>query len=263
MFESITSALQNITVFQILAVITIIVLILGYIYKNMDVDTRHVLIKMTPLDVKKDVVTADIVQSTLLGTSGSTVMCFINLQDGNRTASYTNDYVPLVFIDNNWFLEVAHQASSTSARLRVQTNNAGTTNTELIELPTIPRQKWVFIAVLREGRRFDVIYDNRIVASHRLMYYPVVISSPLSIGNDTLHGKAIHMIINGTRLTPDQVERQRLVYVNTNNEILEDNSIIMSLPTINLFAECPPGLPCDTITVPPKNKMLEWKTPYA
>ena len=263
MFESVSYAIEHITVFQVLAVVTIIVIILGYVYKNMNTGNTDVLPTITPLNVKKDIVMADVIERTLLGTSGSTVLCFINLQDGNRTASYKDDYVPLLFVDNNWFLEVSHQSSSTSARLRVQLNNDGTYVMKTIDLPSIPRQKWVFIAILREGRRFDVIYDNRIVASHRFEYYPVIISSPLSIGNERLVGKIIHVILNDRRLSPDEVERRRTMYVDTNNEIMEDHSIIMSLPTINLFAECPPGLPCDTITFPPKNKMLEWQTPYA
>jgi hypothetical protein len=27
-------------------------------------------------------------------------------------------------------------------------------------LPPIPKQKWMFIAILRDGRRFDIIYNN-------------------------------------------------------------------------------------------------------
>jgi hypothetical protein len=40
------------------------------------------------------------------------------------------------------------------------TNNSGTQQEEYIELPPIPRQKWICISILREGRRFDIIYDN-------------------------------------------------------------------------------------------------------
>ena len=134
---------------------------------------------------------------------------------------------------------------------------------ETIELPQIPKQKWIFIAILRDGRRFDIIYDNKIVASQRLEYYPVVISSPLSVGNKGLDGSVIHVIINGTRLTPNAVERERLTHVDTNNTVLEANSIDISFPGLKLFAQCPSGLPCDPITKPPNNNLVQWKTPYA
>jgi len=134
---------------------------------------------------------------------------------------------------------------------------------EIIDLPNIPKQKWVFLAILRDGRRFDVIYDNQLVASHRLEYYPVIISSPLSVGNKGLAGSVLHVLVNGTRLTPSEVERTRVGYVDTNNTVLESSWIASSFPSIGLFAQCPSGLPCDPITKPPANNLFQWRTPYA
>lgn len=255
--------INAITIYHVLAVVFIIVLILLYIYNKQGPQNIDVLPSMTTLSKKKDIVMPDVTQSTLLGSGSSTVMGFFNLQMGNRTQTYGNNFVPMLFVDNNWWLEIANGSNGGNAvaRLRVATNKS---QPEIIELPPIPYQKWVFIAILRDGRRFDVIYDNRIAASSLLEHYPVVITSSLSIGNDIgLNGKVAHVIINSSRLSPDEVERQRKIYVTTNNEVVEDNSIIASLPTITLAAECPPGLPCDNVTKPPLNKMYKWKTPYA
>lgn len=227
---------------------------------------NDVLPKMTPLDQKKDILMSVITQQTLLAGAGSTTMGFFNLQDGDRTQKLINSYTPLLQIANNWYLEIASaspQRDQSSARLRVTTNDGGVLNDEIIELPQIPKQKWIFIAVLRDGRRFDIIYDNKIVASQRLQNYPVVISSPLSIGNSGLAGSVIHVIVNASRLSPSDVERERVAHVDTNNTVLEANSIDISFPGLNLFAQCPPGLPCDPITQPPSNNLLQWSTPYA
>jgi hypothetical protein len=227
---------------------------------------NDILTTMTPLGVKKDILTSDIVQKTLLGGSGSTVMGFFNLKGGDRTVKYNDGYTPLMQVENNWFLEISPSPigkESSAARLRVQTSDSGTLKQEFIELPQIPKQKWIFIAILRDGRRFDVIYDNKIVASQRLEYYPVVISSPLSIGDKGLDGSVIHVIINGKRLTPTEVERDRVARVDTNNTVLEADSFDISFPGLKLFAQCPPGLPCDPITQPPSNNLVQWKTPYA
>ena len=70
-------------------------------------------------------------------------------------------------------------------------------------------------------------------------------------------------MINDRRLAPNEVERERVKYVDTNNTVLESNAISMSLPNIRLLAQCPPGLPCDSITKPPGNNLLEWESPYA
>jgi len=222
--------------------------------------------KMTPLNIKKDILTSDIVHSTLLGTTGSSVMGFFYLLGGDKTQKYTNGFTPILQVDNNWFLEIVPSPTGnilSTTRLRVHTNDGGQITQEIIELPSIPKQKWTFIAVLRDGRRYDIIYNNQIVASHTLEFYPVVISSPLSIGNIGLNGSVIHLMINGIRLSPTEIERERVSHIDTNGMVLEANIIPISFPGLNLFAKCPPGLPCDTITQPPNNKLMKWKTPYA
>lgn len=231
-----------------------------------------VLTTLTPLSKQKQIVMAEKVQSTLLEKGGSTVMGFFNIQQGDRTATYIDklrpdEYKPLMQVVNNWYLEISHNPGgiqNTNARLRVTTkDSSGTATDEIIDLPSLPKQKWVCIAILRDGRRFDVMYDNKIVSSQRLQNYPVVISNPLLIGNKSLDGSAIHVIISDHRLTPTEVDRERLKYVDTNNMIIESNAIDMSFPNIRLFSQCPPGLPCDPVTKPPRNNLLQWKTPYA
>jgi hypothetical protein len=251
-------------IFGVLLILTTLYIIVYVIYPGSG--NNDVLTTMTPLNVKKDIVTSDIVQSTLLSTAGSTVMGFFYLLDGDKTPNYTNGFTSIMQIDNNWFLEIAPAPtgnSSSSARLRVQTNDGGQVTQEIIDLPSIPKQKWTFIAVLRDGRRFDVIYNNQIVASQILEFYPVVISSPLAIGNTGLNGSVIHVMINGVRLTPTAVERERVAHIDTNGTVLEADKVAISFPGLNLFAQCPPGLPCDPITRPPSSNLMQWKTPYA
>lgn len=227
---------------------------------------NDILPNLTPLNYKKDILTSDITLSTLLSSSGSSVMGYFNLKAGDRTVKYKDGYTPLIQVDNNWHLEISPSPlgkDNIAARLRVKTSDGGNFKEELIELPQIPKQKWIFIAILRDGRRFDVIYDNKIVASQRLEYYPVVISSPLAVGNKELNGSVIHVMINGNRLSPTQVERKRVSHVNANNTVLEATTIDISFPGLKLFAQCPPGLPCDPVTRPPNNNLVQWKTPYA
>jgi hypothetical protein len=251
-------------IFGVLLILTTLYIIVYVIYPGSG--NNDVLTQMTPLNVKKDIVTSDVVQSTLLGTSGSTVMGYFYLLDGDKTPKYMNSFTPIMQIANNWFLEVAPSptgSASSTAQLRVQTNDGGQITQEIIQLPAIPKQKWTFIAVLRDGRRFDIIYNNQIVASQILEFYPVVISSPLAVGNTGLNGSVIHVMINGTRLSPTAVERERVTHIDTNGTVLEADKIAMSFPGLNLFAQCPPGLPCDPVTRPPNSNLMQWKTPYA
>jgi len=254
-------------IFGIILILIALYIVFYVIYPSSGND--DVLRHMTPLNEKKDILMSDVTKNKILGSAGSTVMGFLKFGAGDRTANYNDRFTPFLQVENNWFVEVSQAPTASNAntraaaRLRVKTNDGGAIKEEIIDLPEIPKQKWVFIAVLRDGRRFDVIYDNKLVASQRLENYPVVMSSPLSVGNKGLDGSVIHVIINGKRLSPTDVERERLAYIDTNNTVLEDNSIDMSFPSIKLFARCPSGLPCDPITKPPNNNLFQWKSPYA
>jgi len=259
-------------IFGIILLAIVIYIIVYVIYPSSG--SNDMLPNITPLNTKKDVVTSNIVQTKILGSAGSTVMGFFKLDSGDRTIKSDITFIPVMFVESNWYLEIAQSpVKNVSARLRVITNKyekiitsgqtKPTTQSEIIELPPIPKQKWVFIAILRDGRRFDIIYDNKIVGSQRIPNYPVVISMPLSIGNKQLNGSAVHIVINGVRLSPNDVESERITHVDTNNMVIEANPVDMSLPGLNLFAQCPPGLPCKPITRPPNNSLLKWDTPYA
>jgi hypothetical protein len=250
----------------------IILGLIYYLFYYSEVNIMDVLTTMTPLSDNKIIVMSEQTQAMLLGTGSSTVMGFFNIQQGDRTTTYIDklrpdEYKPLFQVANNWFFEISHGPNGykqTNARIRIRTkDSSGTIKDEVMELPPLPKQKWICIAVLRDGRRFDVIYDKQIVSSQRLQNYPVVIGSPLSVGNKGLSGSVIHVIISGRRLTPTEVERERLKYVDTTNMIIESNIFNVSFPNISLFGQCPPGLPCDPITKPPPSNLLQWKTPYA
>jgi hypothetical protein len=176
-------------------------------------------------------------------------------------------FIPLLQIENNWVLEISPAPdfkTGVSARLRVFTSIPGKQDiAEIIELPPFPQQKWVFVGILRDGRRFDVLYNNQIVSSHRLNNYPQVIPSSLTIGSKGLIGSVIHVLTNNVRMSPYDIERLRSTYIDTNGVVLEDNTLDISLPSINIFAKCPPGLPCDPVTQPPPNNLIQWSTPYA
>jgi len=249
----------------VIVVIVIIVIILLY-SKSQDDGTIMIQNTTLPLNEKKDLIMPDVVRNKILGNSSSTVMGFFKLNGGNRTANYTTPYIPLLQVEKNWSLEISPTPQGTDhnvARLSISTSKAGTITTERIDLPEIPKQRWVFIAILRDGRRFDVIYDNKIVASHRLEAYPVIIPSPLSVGNTGLDGFTNYIMINEKRLAPADVEAIRLSYVDTNGIITEKAVISLSLPSIKFTDFCLPGFPCNFITAPPANNLVKWNSPYA
>lgn len=262
--------IQSIVLLMVVLSVTFY-LIFYVIYPS--VTNKDFLPSMASLDKKKDIIMPDVAKNMLLENSGSTLMGFIKLTMGDRTGIYSGNglqFHPIVYSNHNWYLETISNPKNkehSSARMRITTKNrSASTHDEIINLPPIPKQKWVFIAILREGRRFDIIYDNRIVASKRLENYPVMEATTISIGSKGLSGSAIHFMINGTRLSPVDVERERLAHVDSTNSVVEDNPMMVtlpSLPSINIFSQCPPGLPCEPITKPPKNSFYQWESHYA
>ena len=239
-----------------------------YFYKGSS--PNDLLPDLTPLNEPKDVGMPDMIHKKVLQSSGTSVMGFFKLLEGDRTPTMggKDEFTPLMSVPQNWAIEVSPapmQGRPYAVQLRVAVKTATTVKETVIPLPSIPYQKWVFVAVLREGRRCDVIYDNRIVASHRLEHYPVHIVSPLTVGHKRFRGSVIHVMVTDRRMTPTEVETERTRFVDTNGMIPEDHSIQVLFPkfTLPYFSECPPGLPCQPVTRPPHDNLLKWSTPYA
>lgn len=207
------------------------------------------------------------VRETLLGGEGSTLSAFVNVQMGDRTVRMDNsNYSTLLGIPGGVEFQMA-PAPSASGLLngvvaRVQIKNIRG-EMETMEVPPLPLQKWVFLTVLRDGRRFDVMYDDKIVASHRLVDYPAQISNQLVVGGKAFLGQAVHVLMAGTRLTPTQVQQQRGSLADTTGAPPAKFPLPLPIPFGSLQAVCPPGLPCNPISAPPPNSLKSWSTPYA
>jgi hypothetical protein len=57
--------------------------------------------------------------------------------------------------------------------LTIKTGSGSTIHIESISLPAIPLQKWTIVTIAQEGRRIDVYYGEKAVASTFLKYTPV------------------------------------------------------------------------------------------
>lgn len=217
--------------------------------------------------------------ATLYGQSSSTVLFFVNYRLGNRTAKLQSpsNYTPIIMMNGSFALEVSpaylssssatSQSGSTTTRLAVYIAAPTGPTLQYIQLPPLPQQTWIQVAILRDGRRFDVMYDDQLVASERLPTLPVATQSELIIGNSALIGEAIHGFIYNYRLNPIDVAKNRSRYINTAEYPVGAQPSLVTLPLIptglqNIVAECPPGLPCNTISQPPKSPFKMWKTPY-
>ena len=208
------------------------------------------------------------VRDTLLGGAGSTLSAFLNVQMGDRTIRVDDsNYSTLMGIPGSVEFQIAPAPkagggleNSVTARLQVKTS-LGTMET--IDVPAFPLQKWVFLTILRDGRRFDVMYDDQVVASHRLVEYPAQIANQLVVGGKAFLGQATHVLMAGSRLTPTQVQQQRAQLADTTGMPPIKFPLPVPIPFGLFQTSCLPGLPCNPIQTPPPNQLKSWSTLYA
>lgn len=220
------------------------------------------------------VMMSDDVKKILFGGAGSTVAAFVNAHIGDKTPKMNGAHYPLLASEGAFSLEIAPtsiESGQTTAQLRVTSATPTGNQDETIALPNFPLQKWVLVSVLRDGRRFDVMYNDRLIASHRLTYYPAAPTMPLRIGSSALLGSAVHVLVAGERVSPSVLRAERAKLADTNgapvvpmNMYVPDGIGEAAATVVSKFKTlCLPGLPCEAVSEPPANSMKAWSTPYA
>jgi hypothetical protein len=215
---------------------------------------------LTPLNKKTELISSNQAVQTFLKGEGGTIAGLFNVYMGDRTVALgATNYTTLVGIVGTVELQLvpanASSPTKSTARLKV--------GSEIIDLPPFPQQTWVFLAILRQGRRFDVIYNNKIVASHRLDNYPTGTTNTLQMGDSAFLGNAIHINIVNRRLSPQELATMRGSISDTTGAPPTPLPFPFpfSLPSFQNF--CLPGLPCNPVTTPPKDTMKQWNSMYS
>jgi len=235
----------------------IVYLVVGLVYGKATIqDTAP---KIIPINTPKVVYDSDSVKNNLLSHGGSTVMAFVNVRFGDRTTKIGNEFISVLGVKDSFSFDITPE----SAQLTVMTQAGTSLEEEIIPIPKLPLQKWICVSILRDGRRFDILYDDQIVASHRLQYFPRVVLNPLIIGNTSLLGNGIHVLVAPYRLTPTDVAKQRAKLVDMNGRPVKAGTAFGLPPIPSMELVCLPGLPCNQISKPPTDRLKSWYTPYS
>lgn len=251
---------MNAYVYGIIAVLAIFIayMLFNTFYKR---EAKLAIVNDATIDLSKtvNVMTSDQSMKLLQTVNGSTFICLMKLTAMNRTSSLNNPYVSMLSIPGVWSLDLSTSMGNSkvpAARLAIQTvKSDGGSLLEVLELPSIPMQKWVQIAILREGRRFDVVYNNQVVGSISCKFYPAIQTSPLKAGNSSIIGVMGFSQAAARRLTFDEVEGARKALTDTRGAPAMDG---FRLPKFG----CPGGLFCMT-QAQPSNPYKQWSSPYA
>lgn len=245
--------------------------------------------------------------------TGRYSLCACGGPVGNECTNCTHQgYIPIININNVIVLEGlgapdASRQGKASVQLtiktqssgKIQDNSGGTlnpvkrardtvgTNTEdqyseiYIEtfvLPPLPFQKWTMITINREGRRFDIYYNNTLVLSKHTTanVFPRVIDKTVKVGNPALNGACGFFSIYDTIQNAKAIEGQYNSLTTTKGSPLFNNNppdiafTKLSLDRLssgsgvpNIPSLCSSGDCINSPRVAPAKPYYNWHTNYA
>jgi hypothetical protein len=246
----------------IIAAIILIAAIIAYFTMYYRAEGNIADIAKGPFDLSKKavIIPTETAKKYLFSTNEFTLSFFIKLDGHDKTSRINGQPISIIQQTGTWGMQ--YIPSKNPAYLfeikRLGTDANGAYINQIINLPPLPQRKWVYVSILREGRRIDILYNDEIVGSAYLNTFPVVSSKPVEIGNPSLSG--VIALVNGAsrRYTPDDIRAERAARADTRGKpYLAESSFDVSLPTF----ECS-GDSCNKpefVNKPTKS----WSSPYA
>jgi hypothetical protein len=213
------------------------------------------------------------------GTSGATLIFYVNPTIKDRTAVSGSEYANLVQIGSTCVFKIltAPDASrglvlSPAQIVITESPSAvGATNpTETIEIPNFPLQKWTAVAIVKQGRKFNIYINGKLKVSHMCTAMPIDIDKPLIVGDVRLGGTLALMSIASRPMQSDEIRSivQNTVDIDGKphlySNILPFLSFPISFPFSFMNSLLCPGGNCSTSGTTLKIRPFEeWVTSYA
>ena len=216
-----------------------------------------------PIDLSAPavVISADEAKALLQSNNGSTISAFIKIDGIDKSGVFDATPINIMEQPECWALQYIPQNESYSSptyRFLIQTMDlSGKGQPEIIPLSLFPEQKWIYFSILKEGRRFDIVYNKNIIASSYLTKYPKVDTQAIRIGNNAIRGQAAYINGANKRYTIEEIAEEWAARADTRGKpYLPTESI---LPTFG----CPDGLFCFSTISGPNDMKKFWTSPYA
>lgn len=145
---------------------------------------------------------------------------------------------------------------------RKVTDNTTEVVEETLVLPSIPLQRWTMITIARDGRRYDIYYNDKLVSSKRTEHVIDVNSAinPIVAGDPKLMGSVAYIEVFDARLTQAQVAANYSRLADTTGQpyLTKETNILSDMLTLCKGGNCLKGP-----AVRPSSPLLDWDTLYA
>jgi hypothetical protein len=200
--------------------------------------------------------------------AGATFSVYLFAAMNNKTPSLGNTQVPINLFQFGDVLKFqlvpGGIESAPKTQLVVQTQNPASPNSvETLDVAEFPQQTWVHLVLVREGRRYTVYYNGKVVTSARTLYVPAINSASLILGDKRLQGEFGLPKLAPTPYHLEEVVDELRASADTRHQpYLSDFWSTMNFSLVNFG--CPNGLFCFSTEGPPKlDPMKRWTSPYA
>lgn len=217
----------------------------------------------------QSIATSDQFITPFFNGPGGSIIFYLNLTPGQRTENIQQPYSQILGADGTISLQIptapgSGRAQTGEAKIVVWTTKSSEEIVqEEIPLPPLPYQSWVQVAILREGRRYDVLYNGKAVSSKRLRWIPAIRLSPLLAGSPDILGSIAQVQVAAHRLYTVEIAAD---YKNTSDTRGMPTGVNLNIVVPSATAACLPGMPCATTgtpIAPPDSPLITWESPYS
>ena len=174
----------------------------------------------------------------------------------------------------------ASRPGQVAVQMTVKTEDAaGAKYLEIMILPPLAHQKWQMLTVAREGRRFDVYYNDALVSSQKTLYMPSTFIGSSGIvtgGEAALNGQVALFNLYNYRLSSSKVYAKYHDMTDTRGQphLMEagrdvaglvpstSSSLTQTFGKLGSVSLCPEGGCFEAPTVRPASPLYEWSSSY-
>ena len=205
---------------------------------------------------------SDLVNGFYGGNGGGSFGVYLNLSNYERTAMVGGGRdSPLVRISGTR-LYVNNNADGYTTYMEVDTvDSKGVAVKERIPIDDFPMQKWVYLTINREGRRYTAYYNGTVAGSKVTNHMYVTRPDSVRIGGPSYRGVYVYPTINASIMREEDIERYMSDTSDTKHQPILPQDFWGSITSVGIFCKDGEGMFCGSSAIQTPSG-LKWDTQF-